>query len=97
MKSYKEYDKKHLGGSDIASLTVRMPNETAILDFGEDGDYRAYIVDEDAVIGEHYREVLTAHNWIWIFDDFGKRTEVVSPTIKIYRSGSFGVVIQTLR
>ena len=58
MKSYKEYEKKYIGMSDIANLILAGSSDNglklAVLHFGMDNDYYAYIVDADAEIGEHY-------------------------------------------
>ena len=109
MKNYHEYEKISLGYSDIAALTVVGLNEeksrseyAAIapecLSFREDGNYEAYLVDEDAEIGEHYTLVLTFTNWIKIYDDAGLvyKSEHCKE-IKIYRSGSFGCIIQCIK
>ena len=56
MKSYKEYEKKYIGMSDIANLILAGSSDNglklAVLHFGMDNDYYAYIVDADAEIGE---------------------------------------------
>lgn len=52
MKSYKEYEKKYIGMSDIANLILAGSSDNglklAVLHFGMDNDYYAYIVDADA-------------------------------------------------
>lgn len=62
MKNYKEYEKRFIGSSDIAALILVGCDEnglkTSTLDFGEDGSYMAYVVDEDAEIGAHYKKLL---------------------------------------
>ena len=45
MKNYKDFTKKYIGGSDIASLTVRSGSTVSALDFGQDDEYMAYVVD----------------------------------------------------
>lgn len=54
MKSYKEYEKKYIGMSDIANLILAGSSDNglklAVLHFGMDNDYYAYIVDADAEI-----------------------------------------------
>lgn len=69
-KSYKSYPKRFIGWSDIARLTVVASEGFHGLEFGEDGCYSAYIVDENAEIGDHYDLVFTEHHWIWIFSDY---------------------------
>lgn len=60
MKNYKDYLQTNIGYSDIASLTIRSCGIVAPLDFGSDGDYRAYVVDSDT-------EIPTTISWyrIW--------------------------------
>lgn len=96
MTSYKEYEKISIGGSDIASLTIREPNKTHILDFVQDGGYYAYLCDEEAEIGNHYELKITAHNWVWIYDDFGVTKRISAKEIRIYRAREFGCIIQAI-
>ena len=73
MKSYKEYEKKYIGMSDIANLILAGSSDNglklAVLHFGMDNDYYAYIVDADAEIGEHYTKVAEFKSWLRIYDD----------------------------
>lgn len=96
MKHYKEFQKEHIGESDIASLTIRSGNNVDKLNFGEDGNYEAYIVTEVAHIGEHYSLVFEGTNWIRIYDDTELTFLAYADVIKIYRAGDFGCVIQLL-
>ena len=52
MKYYKEYDKEYIGFSDTATLIFVGCSDNGLeakpILFGEDGCYRAYIVDENA-------------------------------------------------
>lgn len=95
-KSYKDYDVRFIGASDMASLTLRSPNGVAALNFGQDGGYTAYIVDENAVIGSHYTEVYSCQRWLWVFDDTERSARFKADTIKIYRAGEFGCIIQLI-
>ena len=95
-KSYKEYDTRFIGASDIASLTLRSPEGAAVLNFGQDGGYSAYLVDEDAEIGSHYKEVYSCTKWLWIFDDTERSARFRSDIIKVYRAGEFGCIIQRI-
>ena len=71
---------------------------TFSLNFGEDGCYRAYIVEgEDVEIGSHYRKVASFNSWLRIYDDSEKTFDVAAKEINIYRSGAFGCVIQIIR
>ena len=100
MKSYKEYEEKLIGGSDIAALILVGCDEnglkTSHLDFGEDGSYRAYVVDENAEIGAHYKKVANFECWLKIYDDDGLTYRVNAREINIYRAGGFGCIIQTI-
>lgn len=108
MTDYHEYKKISLGCSDIASLTIRtcaVPGESPCtilkaLDFGEDGSYSAYLVDDDAEIGEHYEVVCEGHFWMTIYDDNGVAAKIDAHdrvdggTIRVYRAGMRGCIIQ---
>ena len=39
--NYKEYPKMFIGATDIASLTLRFPDQARMLHFGEDGEQNA--------------------------------------------------------
>lgn len=61
MKSYKDFEKEFIGDSDIATLIMLGYDSKEKdglllkkLNFGEDGNYRAYIVEGQAEIGSHY-------------------------------------------
>lgn len=96
MKSYKEYNRVYIGGSDCASLVLRAPEKVQLLKFMEDGDYMAYLVDENAEIGAHYEKVFTATSWISIYDDNGLTFEANAEEINIYRAGNYGCIIQLI-
>lgn len=96
MKHYKEFQKKYIGSSDIASLTIRSGNNVDMLHFDEDGEYRAYIITEPAEIGEHYNLVFEGKHWIRIYDDDELTFHAKADVIKIYRAGEFGCIIQLL-
>lgn len=100
-KTYKSNLPEFIGASDIASLTVRAGGKVGALDFGEDGCYSAYIVDDIAVnIPAYYTCVFSAcSEWLKIYDDnmlsFSKSFDEMK-NIKIYRAGDFGCIIQIL-
>lgn len=100
MKNYKEYEKRFIGSSDIAALILVGCDEnglkTSTLDFGEDGSYMAYVVDEDAEIGAHYKKVADFKHWLKIYDDDELTYQVNAQEINIYRAGDFGCIIQTI-
>lgn len=95
-RNYKQYTKEYLGYSDIASLTLRSPDKVSILNFGSDGDYHAYIVDENAKIGSHYTKVFECEHWLKIYYDDGILFDVMAKKFKIYRAGEFGCIIQVI-
>lgn len=70
--------------------------KTSTLDFGEDGSYMAYVVDEDAEIGAHYKKVADFKHWLKIYDDDELTYRVNAQEINIYRAGDFGCIIQTI-
>lgn len=96
MRTYKDFEKRPIGDSDIASLTVRYPSKAEVLNFGSDGTYNAYIVTEQAEIGDHYDLVSEGTHWIMIFNDFDKTFSAHADEIKIYRAGEFGCIIQLI-
>lgn len=100
MKNYKEYEKRFIGASDIAALILVGCDEnglkTSTLDFGEDGSYMAYVVDEDAELGAHYKKVADFKHWLKIYDDDELTYRVNAQEINIYRAGDFGCIIQTI-
>lgn len=84
-----------LGGSDIASLTVRFPVNAEILSFGSDGCYKAYVVfNDEAEMPGHYRKVLSGEHWCKIYDDDTMVLQVNGDTIDIFRAGEMGVLIR---
>lgn len=100
MVSYKDFEKTYIGSSDIAALVVVGPTEDGlkaeILRFGEDGDYSAYMVLQEAEIGEHYSKVFSFSNWVKIYDDNELVCKISGDKINIYRSGMFGCIIQMI-
>lgn len=95
IKSYKEFPKECIGESDIASLTLRGPDSVAILNFGGDNYYQAYMCDENASIGEHYEKAFESEHWLRIYDDYGLQKEIKAEKITVYQAGSYGCIIQT--
>jgi len=98
MKSYKEYDKQYIGSSDIAALIlVGITKEegvvSVVLHFGGDDAYSAYIVDEEAEIGNHYHKVAEFETWLKIYDDAGLVDTFEAPRIAVYRSAERGCII----
>ena len=102
MKTYKDFEKKYIGGSDIASLVMvgcRRDEglKTEPLFFGEDGAYYAYIVDEETEIKSHYTKVAAFNHWLKIYDDDGLTFVENAKEINVYRAGQFGCIIQIIQ
>lgn len=108
MKSYKDFNKKNIGISDIAQLVFRgcKVNEGASVDlmnFCEDSVYFAYIVNEKNVsIGKHYTLWNSYRSWLKVYDDDGLSfdSEIYLDEngntfnqFDIYRAGNFGIII----
>ncbi len=101
MKNYKEFEQRFIGNSDISTLILVGCNgeeglKTEQLHFGEDGSYKAYIVNSETEIGSHYMKVATFNHWLKIYDDEGLTYGVEAEAINIYRAGSFGCIIQII-
>lgn len=100
MKSYKNYSQEYIGSSDVAALTAIGfgGHEVAakVVSFGGDDAYMAYIVDEDAAIGDHYSEVARFKSWAKIVDDSEIQQKYYADEIVIYRAGGYGCIIQLI-
>lgn len=101
MKNYKEYDIVSIGYSDISTLILAGLTQdgtlmTDALYFGEDGSYNAYLVDENAEIGEHYKLEKIFYHWVRFYDDEDMVREFKGDEIRIYRAGEFGCIVQQI-
>ena len=101
MKTYKDFEKQYIGCSDIASLILAGCNEKKGLSlkelhFGGDGSYQAYIVEEEAEIGSHYRKVAEFSTWMKIYDDEGLVKLFKGKKIIVYRAAEMGCIIQII-
>lgn len=103
MRDHHTYDRKYIGGSDIAHLiAVGMnpeehtctPIKTVPIAFGEDGTYTAYIVDGECGIPTHYTPVACFAEWLTIYDDDGIAYKCQGKQITIYRAAQRGCIIQ---
>lgn len=104
MKSYKDFEKEFIGDSDIATLIMvgydskeKGGLSLKKLNFGEDGNYRAYIVEGEAEIGSHYELVAEFTDWLRIYDDTSLAKEFHADVIKVFRAMEFGCIIQLLK
>lgn len=103
--TYKDYERLYIGTSDIAALTLtgmcpaNEPGDctglkTFALHFGGDGSYNAYICDDAAEIGAHYRLETTFSHWLRIYDDEGLVRKFYADIIRVYRAGERGCIVQ---
>ncbi|MBR3361143.1 MAG: hypothetical protein IKG39_07375 [Lachnospiraceae bacterium] len=101
MKDYHEYKKKDIGASDIAALVVVGWTQEGVnakmLNFGEDGSYSAYIVDEAAEIPESYELVMEFESWVKIYDDSDLMFAASGRNIRIFRRGMQGCIIRIVK
>ena len=98
MKNYKDFEKRFIGGSDSAFLTITGSDSTKTeLKFGEDGEYYAYIVPEDTEIGGHYVKHAELEGSVTITDDDGDEIKLIADRIEFFRAGEFGCVIRLTR
>ena len=104
MKTYKDFREINIGMSDVASLIMMGIKETGrsleFLNFGEDGEYYAYLVDREedkpVEIGSHYKKVATFTNWLKIYDDYESTLDIKGKVINVYRAGEFGCIIEVI-
>lgn len=96
MKNYKSYPTLSLGCSDIARVILSTHDQLSYLHLGGDGSYKAYLVDEEAEIGAHYRLAFEATSWLKIFDDTDLVAKIYAERIKIYRAGECGCIVQVI-
>lgn len=99
MKTYKDFEKKHIGSSEYATLVMVGYREGAgivseTLRFGEDGSYKAYICEgNDVKIGEHYTEAARFNYWLKMYDDCEMVQKFEGKNIVIYRAAEMGCII----
>lgn len=95
---YHEYERLFIGASDIAALTLvgitEQGLEAKVLDFGEDGSYYAYVIDDDLEIPNHYKLIYTFKSWMKVYDDEELMQKFQKKLINVYRCGDFGCIIQ---
>lgn len=101
MKSYKDFKQITIGDSDIASLVLvgckrNQGTASEVLNFGEDGSYKAYYVDEPCEIGKHYKLITSFERWLRIYDD-SELTFNEYGNFNIYRAGEFGCIIEKVK
>lgn len=103
MSYYKDYAKRYIGMSDCARLILEgcdrweaanQKIKLERLDFGEDGGYDAYVVDEDCEIPAHYKKQFAFYDFVNIIDDTGLQERLGGREITFYTAGNFGCLIQ---
>lgn len=102
MKTYKDFDQKYIGNSDIATLIMVGYSKdngliTEALHLGGDDVYSAYIVTEESKIGDHYSKIATFSEWMKIYDDTGLSYKAEGKEINVYRAGMYGCIIQIIQ
>lgn len=98
MRNYKDFEKRYIGESDIAGLTLTGNTENGVeahfLKFGKDDAYDAYVVEGDDVeIGAYYEKVASFKTWMRIYDDYNFINDFHSDRIDVYRAGEMGCII----
>lgn len=95
--TYKNFDRKYIGTSDIASLILVGYSDDGLklkeLHFGQDDSYFAYVVDGDVEIGDHYHKVAEFRSWLKIYDDKELTKVFNAGEIHVYRAGEMGCII----
>lgn len=87
-----------IGCSDIATLLFFGLDKdyefvTKAMHYGGDGRYKAYIVNDKALIPDHYKLEASFEHWLRIYDDDEKTLEIKADHIEVYRSGDYGTLI----
>ena len=105
MGNYKDH-RLTLGSSDIASLVLVGPRkydeeeigvQASMLEFGSDGDYRAwYVTDEALEIPSHYEKVAETFCWLKIYDDRELVGKIEADRIEVYRAGEMGCLVRAI-
>ena len=101
MKSYREFFREYIGTSDIAALVMvgfkdNIGATSELLRFGKDSSYYAYVCEGEVEIGSHYELVSEYQCWLKIYDDTELVREFNGRTIRVYRAGEEGCIIDIL-
>jgi len=106
MKNYKDFEKRLLGSTDIATLKVITNSENYELATGMDSSFSAYWIEGDAEIGEHYNLLKKFENVTWlvigdeinlnIVETYSDGAIFTPKEVRIYNSGYHGYIIQVL-
>lgn len=95
MKDYHNAKKIDLGYSDMARLILAGPDSVEYLNFGEDNEYRAYLLDLDDgyTVPTHYDLRYRCDTVLDIYDDVERVCNIRASRISVYRCGEMGVLI----
>ena len=105
MKQRHDYPAVKIGDSETGRLVMVARynaggSDSRPLYFGEDGSYRAYLVDWECAIPDYYKRVaeFIGPGELSVYDDHGTRRfeKGFDQYIRVYRSGSFGCIIQSV-
>lgn len=106
MKNYNlDYSREYIGASDISHLTFFGMDESdehnrykrKVIYFAGDGEYFAYIADEECGIPEHYNKEAEFDNWLRIYDNDICTRNFHAKKINVYRAGGYGCIIQLIK
>lgn len=96
-----------IGYSDIAGVVIRsphivkvlqdntekeIPEGVAILNFGEDGVYKAHIIYKGTEFPDNFKLVYRCEYWLWLYDDEQRMLNISGRRINIYSSGRKAVI-----
>lgn len=88
----------YLGFSDYASLIAVGCGEKGVIsefiDFGEDNDYYASVLDGDDKVPDWFKKVWECEYWLKIYDDTTLRFSQRAKKFEIYRSGDTDIIIK---
>ena len=88
MKNYKDFEKRFIGGSDSAFLTLT----------GADGTKAELkFVPEGVEISSHYIKRAEFEGSVTITDDDHDEVDLIADKIEFYRAGDFGCIIRLTR
>lgn len=101
MKHYKDFAKRFLGGTDIATIKVMTNWENYDIATGADSSYWAYWIDGEAEIGDHYYLLKEIKRVTWLVVADEETINILEKydnwkTLKIYRAGEHGYIFQLL-
>lgn len=98
-KNYYQYSEIEIGKSKNSNLVLVGMTEqglkSELLQFGEDGEYTAYVIDDDFEIPSHFQLVHSFKKWMRVYDDDRSTFELLNASeINVYRYGDLGCIIQ---